>query len=74
VIQLAAVRRLQPKNVAAEGNRIIVDVAEPLGENPDLVQAVVSAGSRIQLITSLSPDLEETYLRIVKETPEGVDT
>ncbi len=65
---LAAIRNLQPKSLAAEGNTVFVDVADPLKENPEVVRAIVSAGGGVQFITERSPDLEETYLRIVRGT------
>ena len=64
---VAAIERLKPKNLVREGTKITVDVDDPLAENPELVQAVVAAGGRIQYVTELSPALAETYLRIIKE-------
>jgi ABC-2 type transport system ATP-binding protein len=65
---LAAVKNLNPKDLTMDGNKIIIEVANPLEENPDFVQAIVSAGGRIQAVTQLNPGLEETYLKIVNET------
>ncbi|HVC81187.1 MAG TPA: ABC transporter ATP-binding protein [Chloroflexota bacterium] len=64
---VAAIERLKPKNLVREGTTITVDVDDPLAENPELVQAVVAAGGRIQYVTELSPALAETYLRIIEE-------
>jgi ABC-2 type transport system ATP-binding protein len=64
---LVAVKKLNPKNLKVEENRIIIDVAEPLHENPTLVKAIVSAGGNVQFITERNPDLEEAYLKIVEE-------
>jgi len=64
---VAAIERLQPKHLVREGTTITVDVEDPLTENPELVQAVVAAGGRIQYVTELNPALEETYLRIIEE-------
>jgi len=64
---VAAIERLQPKHLVREGTTITVDVDDPLTENPELVQAVVAAGGRIQYVTELNPALEETYLRIIEE-------
>jgi ABC-2 type transport system ATP-binding protein len=64
---VAAIERLKPKNLVREGTTITVDVDDPLAENPELVQAVVAAGGRIQYVTELNPALEETYLRIMEE-------
>jgi ABC-2 type transport system ATP-binding protein len=65
---LAAVRKLDPNDLGVEGNRIIVALADPEKENPDFVQAVVSAGGRVQYVTQLNPGLEETYLKVIQET------
>jgi ABC-2 type transport system ATP-binding protein len=65
---LAAVRKLEPKGISVEENRIIVALSDPQKENPDFVQAVISAGGRIQYVTQLNPGLEETYLKIIQET------
>jgi ABC-2 type transport system ATP-binding protein len=66
---VAAVRTVTSRTVTVEGSKLIVDVADPETENPPLAQAVVAAGGRLQYLTGLAPDLEETYLRIVSETP-----
>jgi ABC-2 type transport system ATP-binding protein len=65
---LAAVRELKPTDLSIEENRIIVALADPLKENPDFVQAIISAGGRIQYVTQLNPGLEETYLKVIEET------
>jgi ABC-2 type transport system ATP-binding protein len=65
---LAAVRKLKPKDLSVEENRIILALADPQQENPDFVQEIVSAGGRIQYVTQLNPGLEETYLKVIEET------
>jgi ABC-2 type transport system ATP-binding protein len=65
---LAAVRRLKPKGLDVEENRIILALSEPQKENPDFVQEIVSAGGRVQYVTQLNPGLEETYLKVIEET------
>jgi ABC-2 type transport system ATP-binding protein len=65
---LAAVKNLKPKNLTVEGNKIIIDAADPLKESPIFVKAIVSAGGNVQFVAKPNPDLEETYLKIVKET------
>jgi ABC-2 type transport system ATP-binding protein len=66
---LAAVKKLKPESVDVEGNTITVITADPLSENPSLVRAIVQAGGEIQFVNELKPELEEAYLRIVKEEP-----
>ena len=65
---VAAVQRLKPKHLIREGNKITIDVDDPLTENPAFVSALVAAGGRIQYVTQLNPALAETYLRIIQET------
>ncbi len=65
---LAEVRRLNPKDLSFEENKIILVLADPQKENADFVQAIVSAGGRIQYVTQLNPGLEETYLKVIQET------
>ena len=65
---LAALRKLEPNDLGVEGNQIIVTLTDPEKENPDFVQAVVSAGGRVQYVTQLNPGLEETYLKVIQET------
>jgi ABC-2 type transport system ATP-binding protein len=64
---IAALEQLTPKHLVREGTKIMVDVEDPLTENPALVQAVVAAGGRVQYVSELNPALEETYLRIIEE-------
>jgi len=65
---LEAVRELNPKDLGVEENRITLTLVDPQKENPDFVQAIVSAGGRIQYVTQLNPGLEETYLKVIEET------
>jgi ABC-2 type transport system ATP-binding protein len=65
---LAAVKALLPRGLAVEGHQIIVDVTDPLVENPDYVQAIVGAGGRVQGVTQFNPGLEQTYLKVISET------
>jgi ABC-2 type transport system ATP-binding protein len=65
---LAAVRKLKPQDLSVKENRIILTVADPQKQNPDFVQAIVSAGGRIQYVTQLTPGLEETYIKVIEET------
>lgn len=65
---LAAVRKLNPKDLRVEENKIILALADPQKENPDFVQEIVAAGGRIQYVTQLNPGLEETYIKVITET------
>ncbi len=65
---LAAVRKLNPQNLAVEGASITLTLADPQKETPDYVQAIVAAGGRIRHVTELNPGLEETYIKVIQET------
>jgi len=65
---LAAVKKLAPQDFSVEENRITLTLSDPQKENPNFVQAIVSAGGRIQYVTQLNPGLEETYLKVIQET------
>ena len=65
---IASVQRLEPKNFVRDGNRLTIDVDDPLTDNPRFVSAVVAAGGHVQYVSELNPALEETYLRIIQET------
>ncbi len=65
---LEAVRKLKPVDLVVEANRLVISVADPRKENPDYVREIVAAGGRIRYVTQLTPSLEETYLRVVRET------
>ena len=65
---LQAVKGLNPKRFVVEQNKIIIDVTDPLLENSLFIKAITSAGGSIQFVTTLNPDLEETYLKIMEDT------
>ncbi len=64
---LDSLKKLQFKNVVREGNKLTVDVINPEEENPDMVNAIVAAGGRIETVNVLSSSLEDAYLKLVKE-------
>ncbi len=63
---VSAVKRLGPRSVEVDGNRIVVDVGDPALDNPRMVDVIVAAGGRIQGVTELLPSLEDVYLRLVR--------
>lgn len=65
---LAAVKERTSMKVVAEGNRLVIDVANAERDNPGLVETIVAAGGRVQFVEELSPTLEDVYLKIVRET------
>lgn len=74
VIQLTTVteaivdslKKLNVKNLLREGNRLTADVDKPEEENPDMVDAIVKAGGRVETVTVTSSSLEEAYLKLVR--------
>jgi ABC-2 type transport system ATP-binding protein len=62
-----SLKKLQVKNMIAEGNKLTFDVVNPEEENPDMVNAIVAAGGRIETVTVTSSSLEDAYLKLVKE-------
>jgi ABC-2 type transport system ATP-binding protein len=51
---------------AADG-ALLVEVADPRGDNPDLVRALVDAGARIVALNEEVATLEQVYLDLVGE-------
>ena len=64
---LNSLKKLGVRNLVAEGNRLTVDVTRPEEENPDMVDAIVAAGGRIEAVNVLSSTLEEAYLKLVRD-------
>jgi ABC-2 type transport system ATP-binding protein len=60
-----AVRRTGHQNVEVTGSSIVIEVADPEKENPDIIAAISAAGGRIQFITEVSPSLEDVYLQLM---------
>jgi ABC-2 type transport system ATP-binding protein len=67
---LNAVKKLQVKNLIREGNKLTIDVENPTEENPDLVNAIVGAGGRVETVTVTSSSLEDAYLKLVRENAQ----
>ena len=64
---LDSLKKLQLKNLVREGNKLTFDVVNPKEENPDMVDAIVAAGGRVETVTVTSSSLEDAYLKLVKE-------
>jgi ABC-2 type transport system ATP-binding protein len=54
----------------ANDHALLVEVRDPAGENPDLVNALVHDGARIVAVREESASLEEVYLDLVGEAGE----
>lgn len=64
---LESLKRLNLKNLDRENNKLTVEVTNPEEENPDIVDAIVAAGGRIETVTVLGSTLEEAYLKLVRD-------
>jgi ABC-2 type transport system ATP-binding protein len=65
---LATVKKLDVvKNVRTSENKLILDMANPEKDNPQLVRAIVMAGGNVQFVTELRSSLEDVYLKLIRE-------
>ena len=67
---LDSLKKLQVKNLVREGNKLTVEVVNPEEENPDMVNAIVAAGGRVEIVTVTSSSLEDAYLKLVRENAQ----
>jgi ABC-2 type transport system ATP-binding protein len=69
---LTAVRKLNSvKNVRSSDNKLILDMDNPEGDNPELIRTIVGAKGNIQYVTELKSTLEDVYLKLIREaTPK----
>ena len=63
---IMAVEKLKPGEVEVIDNKLVINVIDPELENPDILKAIQSAGSRIQLVNEVKSTLEEVYLNYVR--------
>ena len=64
---LDSLKKLKVKNLLKVDNCLTVDIENPAEENPDIINAIVAAGGRIETVTVTSSSLEEAYLKLVRE-------
>jgi ABC-2 type transport system ATP-binding protein len=64
---LDSLKKLRVRDLIKEGNKLTIDVVNPEEENPDMINAIVAAGGRIETVTVTSSSLEDAYLKLVKE-------
>jgi len=63
---VSAVKKVTTHKVEISENKLIIDVANIDTAIPTIIEAIVSAGGRIQSVTELNPTLEDVYLKTVK--------
>jgi ABC-2 type transport system ATP-binding protein len=64
---LKVLKKLPQQRITQDENKLIFELQNPVKENPDIIQAIVAAGGRIQSVTISSSSLEEAYLKLVRE-------
>ncbi len=64
---LGAIRQWLPGKVSVDGTKIAVEVPDPDGQVPDIIEAVVKSGGRIRSAGVVGSTLEDTYLKLVRE-------
>jgi ABC-2 type transport system ATP-binding protein len=64
---LYSLKKLKMKNLVREDNELTVDIMNPEEENPEIIDAIVAAGGRIETVTVTSSSLEDAYLKLVRE-------
>jgi ABC-2 type transport system ATP-binding protein len=52
-------------NVRTEGSTILVDLDDPLAENPQIVDALIKEGAKIEYVSELRRTLEDVYLKLI---------
>ena len=63
---LASLKNLAVKNLIREDNKLTVDVLDAKKENPDIVNAIVTAGGRVETVSVQGSSLEDAYLKLVR--------
>ncbi len=63
---LKALGNLSLRNLTIDNNKLIIDVVNPENENPIIVDAIVSAGGKVQYMTQINSTLEDVYLKFVR--------
>jgi ABC-2 type transport system ATP-binding protein len=65
---LSSLKKLDLRNLVSEANKITIDVEKPEIENPQLVEAIVAAGGKIETVTVIGSSLEDAYLKLVRSS------
>jgi ABC-2 type transport system ATP-binding protein len=65
---LNALKKLSLRNLTVDGNKLTFDVVDPDKENSPVVEALVLAGGHVREINVVGSTLEDTYLKLVRES------
>jgi ABC-2 type transport system ATP-binding protein len=63
---VAALRKLSPRNMAVDGNKLTFDVKDPDKENVAITDTIYRAGGHLQSVTVVGSTLEDAYLKLVR--------
>jgi ABC-2 type transport system ATP-binding protein len=63
---LTAVTLAGYEKVKIDGRNLVIDVRDPEGENPKIIEAIVKAGGQVQFVNDVHSTLEDVYLKLVR--------
>jgi ABC-2 type transport system ATP-binding protein len=61
------------RQVTSQDDRLLVTLDNPDEQNPQLVQALVTAGAQIRFVEPIAHSLEEVYLELIEDEPAAAD-
>lgn len=65
---LNSLKKLSLRNLTVDGNKVTFDVVDPDKENSPVVEFLVLAGGHVRAINVVGSTLEDTYLKLVRES------
>lgn len=69
---IAAIRaRLGDRSIEVQGDSLTVAVEEPDRQNPEIAEAILSAGGKLRGLSQAAVSLEDVYLKLVQEGGAG---
>jgi ABC-2 type transport system ATP-binding protein len=69
---LAAIRaRLGDRSIQVEGGSLTIGVEDPDRQNPEIAEAILSAGGQLRELSQVSASLEDVYLKLVRAGGNG---
>ncbi|HKW05613.1 MAG TPA: ABC transporter ATP-binding protein [Nitrososphaerales archaeon] len=64
---LTALKKLSIGKISVEGNKLTIDVTNPEKDNIAISDSIFQAGGHIRSIAVVGPNLEDAYLKLVRE-------
>ena len=65
---LNSLKKLSLRNLTVDGNKVTFDVVDPDKENSPVIESLVLAGGHVRAINVVGSTLEDTYLKLVRES------